>query len=158
VRDGGEVPLDAGEPAPVDIPSAWAFALNETSASHDVAITLLSFAIVEDVVRVSGLVRVRGRRDLRLSGVPDLVISTLDDPAPARVAAHVQPQGGMTWVSWIFERPGRLLVTFQARIEQICLQYTVGGRFEETRQGPWIFRFRLPRAADGVRARSLMPD
>jgi hypothetical protein len=158
MREGGAASLSAGEPAPVDTPSAWAFALNETSASHDVAITLLSFAIVEDVVRVSGLVRVHGRRDLRLSGVPDLVISTLDNPAPARVAAHVQSQGGMTWVSWIFERPGGLLMTFQARIEQICLQYTVGGRFEETRQGPWTFRFRLPRAADGARARRAMTD
>lgn len=148
--EGRDASLDLGRPAPLGKTVPWAFAVNETAASHDVQITLLSFAIVGDVVRVSGLVRVPNRRDLRLSTVPDLVISQLDGPALTLVAAHVLPQGRMTWVSWVYERPRHVLVPYEARIEQVGLLYQVGGRFQEKPQGPWVFRFQLPPASDPV--------
>jgi hypothetical protein len=156
--DGRDASLDLGRPAALGMTVPWAFAVNETAASHDVQITLLSFAIVGDVVRVSGLVRVPNRRDLRLSAVPDLVISQLDGPALTLVAAHVLPQGRMTWVSWVYQRPRNVLVPYEARIEQVGLLYQVGGHFQEKPQGPWLFRFRLPPSSEPAPSGSSRPD
>lgn len=148
--DCRDASLTLGRPAPFGETAPWAFSVNETAASHDVQITLLSFAVVGDIVRVSGLVRVPNRRDVRLSAVPDLVISPLDGPALVLVAAHVLPQGRMTWVSWVYERPKHVLAPYEARIEQVGLLYQVGGHFQEKPHGPWVFRFRLPPASDPV--------
>lgn len=156
--DGRDASLDLGRLGPLGTTAPWAFAVNETAASHDVQITLLSFAVVGDIVRVSGLVRVPNRHDLRLSAVPDLVICPLDGPALVLVAAHVLPQGRMTWVSWVYERPRQVLVPYEARIEQVGLLYQVGGRFQEKPQGPWVFRFRLPPASDLVPSTSPRTD
>jgi hypothetical protein len=156
--DGREASLDLGRPAPLGKTAPWAFAVNETAASHDVQITLLSFAVVGDIVRVSGLVRVPNRRDMRLSAVPDLVISPLGGPALVLVAAHVLPQGRITWVSWVYERPRHVLVPYEARIEEVGLLHQVGGHFQEKPQGPWVFRFRLPPPSEPVPSGSPRPD
>jgi hypothetical protein len=156
--DGRDASLNVGRPAPLGETAPWAFALNETAASHDVQITLLSYAVVGDIVRVSGLVRVPNSRDVRLSAVPDLVITPLDGPALMLVAAHVLPQGKITWVSWVYERPRHVLVRYEARIEEASLLYRVGGHFQEKPQGPWVFRFRLPPPSDPVPAGSPRPD
>jgi hypothetical protein len=156
--DGMSASLDMNLPAVPARTAPWAFAVNETAASHDVQITLLSFAVVGDIVRVSGLVRVPNSRDVRLSAVPDLVISPLDGPSLVLVAAHVLPQGRMTWVSWVYERPTDLLVPFEARIEQIGLLYQVGGHFQEQPQGPWLFRFRLPPPSEPAPSGTSRPD
>jgi hypothetical protein len=156
--DGMSASLDMSLPAAPARTAPWAFAVNETAASHDVQITLLSFAVVGDIVRVSGLVRVPNSRDVRLSAVPDLVISPLDGPSLVLVAAHVLPQGRMTWVSWVYERPTDLLVPFEARIERIGLLYQVGGHFQEQPQGPWLFHFRLPPSSEPAPSATSRPD
>jgi len=148
--DAREAFLDVGRPASLGATTPWVFAVNETAASDDVQITLLSFTVVGDIVRVSGLVQVPRSRDVRLSAVPDLIISPLDGPAPVLVAAHVLPQGRMSWVSWVYERPRHVLVPYEARIEKVGLLHQVGGHFQEKPQGPWLFRFRLPPASDPV--------
>jgi hypothetical protein len=147
---GRDASLDLGGPEPLRETAPWTFAVNETAASQDVQITLLSFAVVGDIVRVSGLVRVPNHRDVRLSAVPDLVICPLDGPPLVPVAAHVLPHGRMTWVSWVYERPMHVLAPYEARIEQVGLLYQVGGHFQEKPHGPWVFRFRLPPASDSV--------
>ncbi|MFZ5854008.1 MAG: hypothetical protein ACOYXS_05795 [Chloroflexota bacterium] len=154
---GGDVTADRGRPAPLGS-TAWAFALNRTALTDDVEVTLLAFTVVEAVVRVSALVRVRRRHDLRLSRVPELAISTLDGPRLTQLTAHVLPQGDLAWVSWVFERPKPVLVEYEARIEQLDLAYRVGGRSEESSRGPWVFHFRLPHRADSPRRRRPMLD
>ena len=154
---GGDATADRGRPAPLGS-TAWAFALNRTALTDDVEVTLLAFTVVEAVVRVSALVRVRRRRDLRLSRVPELAISTLDGPRLTPLTAHVLPQGDLAWVSWVFERPKPVLVEYEARIEQLDLAYRVGGRSEESARGPWAFHFRLPHRADSPRRRRPMFD
>jgi len=154
---GGDATADRGRPAPLGS-TAWAFALNRTALTDDVEVTLLAFTVVEAVVRVSALVRVRRRRDLRLSRVPELAISTLDGPRLTQLTAHVLPQGDLAWVSWVFERPKPVLVEYEARIEQLDLAYRVGGRSEESARGPWVFHFRLPHRADSPRRRRPMFD
>lgn len=148
---------DRGRPAPLGS-TAWAFALNRTALTDDVEVTLLAFTVVEAVVRISALVRVRRRHDLRLARVPDLTISALDGPRLTQLAAHVLPQGEQAWVSWVFERPKPVLVEYEARIEQLDLAYRVGGRSEEAARGPWVFHFRLPHRADSPRRRRPMFD
>jgi len=156
--DGPEASLDVGRPAAPAETAPWAFAVNETAASRDVQITLLSFAVVGDIVRVSGLVRAPNRHAVRLSGVPDLVLAPRDGPALVLVAAHVLPQGRMTWVSWVYERPSHVFVPYEARIERVGLLNQVGGHFQENPQGPWVFRFRLPSPSEPVHAGSPRPD
>jgi len=122
----------------------WAVALNETAASDEIEVTLLAFAVVDDLVRVSGLVRVLRRPDVRLASVPTLALATLDGPPLALVGAHVMPHGRVLWVSWIYQRPADILVEYDGRIDHFELTYRAGGIVRETAPGPWVFSFRIP--------------
>jgi hypothetical protein len=80
---------------------SWAFAVNRTVDSNNIEITLFSFVVVGDLARVTGLVRVRNRPDVRLASVPELSVATADGTSLAFISGHVLPHGDMAWVSWL---------------------------------------------------------
>lgn len=135
----------AGPPvAPV---RSWAFAVNSTVDSNDIEITLLSFVVVGDLVRVTGLVRVRNRPDVRLGSVPDLSLVTADGSSLTCLSGHVLPHGALAWVSWLYRRPGHVLTEYAGRIDRVDLDHHTGGRVPRPRQpqhGAWAFQFTLP--------------
>ena len=126
------------------LPVPFAFAVNETARCDDIEITLCSFVTVDGLARVTGLVRVDGRPDVRLGSVPELAVSTINGPPLAPVAAHVMPHGGMAWVSWLFRHPPGVAGEYEGRIEKVDVDYRAGSRPPMAQHGPWLFRFRLP--------------
>jgi hypothetical protein len=78
------------ESAPVE---PWAFPINQTARAHDIEINLLSFTLVGEFSRLTGLVRLSAPTDVRLASVPALSISGPDGPPLVPVSAHVLPQG-----------------------------------------------------------------
>ncbi len=124
------------------VPSA--LALNETHLSGGIEITLLAVAVVDDLVRVSGVLRAGHRPDVRLVHVPQLSVSRSDGSALSLVSAHLIPHGAMAWVSWVYERPARTTDEYEGRIERVELTFRRGGQPEDDPGGPWIFHFRLP--------------
>jgi hypothetical protein len=126
---------------------SWAFAVNSTFDCSNIEITLFSFVVVGDLARVTGLVRVRNRPDVRLASVPNLVLVTADGSAMACLSGHVLPHGAMAWVSWLFRRPANVLTEYEGRIERVDLDHHTGGRAPRPRQpqrGTWVFHFTLP--------------
>lgn len=134
--------------------SPWAVALNATAASDGISVTLLAFAVVDDVIQVSGVVRVVGRPNVLLSNIPTLDLASLDGPPLARVRAHGLPSGRAVWVSWSYERPGVVHGAYEARIDQIDLAYRAGGIVKEVVAGPWLFAFDISDAARATAAGS----
>jgi hypothetical protein len=134
----------SGKAAPRSDGAPWAVALNETAATDEIRVTLLALAAIDAVIRVSGVVRVVGRPDVKLASVPTLVLGTIDGPQLGLVGAHVLPTRGMVWVSWIFERPADICTEYEGRIEQIGLTYRAGGVAQQVLAGPWIFTFSVP--------------
>jgi hypothetical protein len=125
----------------------WAVALNETAATDEITVTLLALAVVDDVIRVSGIVRVVRRPDVRLSNVPTLTLATLDGPPLELLGAHALPNARMVWVSWTYERPADVRTEYEGRIDHIDLAYRAGRVVQEAAPGPWVFTFRVP---DGI--------
>ena len=122
----------------------WAVALNKTAATDEIKVTLLALAVVDDVVRVSGIVRVVRRPDVRLSNTPTLSLATLDGSPLGLIGAHILPNGPMAWVSWTYERPVDVRTEYGGRIDHIELAYRAGGVVQETVPGPWVFTFSVP--------------
>jgi len=128
---------------------SWAFAVNSTVDFSDIEITLLSFVVVGKFARVTGLVRIRSRPNVRLASVPKLSLATADGSPLALLSAHVLPHGDMAWVSWLYQRPPDVLTEYEGRIDRVDLDHHVGGRVprpHEPQHGAWVFRFRLPPA------------
>ena len=126
---------------------SWAFAVNSTVDSSNIEITLFSFVVVGDLARVTGLVRVRNRPDVRLASVPDLAMTTADGTPLAFISGHVLPHGNMAWVSWLYHRPAQVLTTYEGHIDRVDLDHHTGGRAPRPRQpqhGAWVFHFTLP--------------
>jgi hypothetical protein len=126
---------------------SWAFAVNSTVDSSNIEISLLSFVVVGDLARVTGLIHVRNRPDVRLASVPDLSLTTADGSSLACLSGHVLPHGAMAWVSWLFRRPADVLTEYEGRIDRVDLDHHTGGRASRPRQpqrGTWAFRFSLP--------------
>jgi hypothetical protein len=140
--------LQADSAAPAASPArSWAFAINSTVDSSNIEISLFSFVVVGDLARVTGLIRVRNRPDVRLASVPDLSLTTADGLSLACLSGHVLPHGAMAWVSWLFRRPANVLTEYEGRIERVDLDHHTGGRVPRPRQpqrGAWVFRFTLP--------------
>lgn len=126
----------------------WAVALNETAATDEIKVTLLTVAVVDDAIRVSGLVRVVRRPDVRLSNIPTLTLATLDGPPLGLIGAHVLPNGRVVWVSWTYERPVQVRTEYEGRIDHIDLAYRAGHVVREDVPGPWVFTFRIPDRSD----------
>jgi hypothetical protein len=128
---------------------SWAFAINSTVVASDIAITLLSFTVVGELVRVTGLVAIRSRPNVRLATVPDLSLSTEDGTRLVPLSAHLLPHGDLAWVAWLFRRPKSVLNDYEGRVERVELALHTGGQSPRPRQpqpGTWVFRFTLPPA------------
>ena len=124
----------------------WAVALNATAVSEGISVTLLALAAVDDVVQVSGVVRVVGRPNVQLSSIPTLDLTMLDRPPLALVRAHGLPSGQAVWMSWTYQRPGPLHGACRARLDRIDLAYRAGGLVKEAVSGPWVFAFDVSEA------------
>jgi len=123
----------------------WAVALNATAATDDITVTLLTLAVVEEVLRVSGIMRLLRHSDLRLSNVPALDLATRDGAPLSLLRAHALPNGAMFWVSWIYARPADVCTGYKGRIDHIDLSLGAGNGVRVAAvPGPWIFRFRVP--------------
>lgn len=142
MRQAGPIELSGSEPPAPTPPRA--FALNETARCEGIEITLCSFVVVDELARVTGVVRVQSRPDVRLGSVPSLVISYGLGTALDPLAAHVMPHGGMSWVSWLFRHPSGSSGEYEGRIDRVDVDYRAGGRPPLPQLGPWLFRFRLP--------------
>jgi hypothetical protein len=141
MRQGGSIELSGDELRASPPPRA--FALNETSRCEGIEITLCSFVLVDELARVTGVVRVDSRPDVRLGSVPSLVVTSERGSTLDPVAAHVMPHGGMSWVSWLFRHPAGSPNEYEARIDRVDVDYRAGGRPPMPQLGPWLFRFRV---------------
>jgi hypothetical protein len=142
MRQAGPIELTGSEPRASTPPRA--FALNETAGCEGIEITLCSFVVVDDLARVTGVVRVRSRPDVRLGSVPSLVVSSGRGAPLDPLAAHVMLHGGMSWVSWLFRHPSGSSGEYEGRIDRVDVDYRAGGRPPMPQLGPWLFRFRVP--------------
>ena len=136
---------------PTDLPlGPWSFPINQVARLGDVEVSLLSLSVVDDVLRVTGVLNVR-RLDLRLDRLPELLLHTSDAVPLPSVGAHLLPLAGTVWMEWLFARPARLPVAYVAGISQIELAYRAGGLKDREQVGPVRFEFRIddggPRAA-----------
>lgn len=124
-------PPDAGPP--------WATALNVTDEHDEIAVTLLSLAMVDGLMRLSGVLRVRTRTDLRMATIPSLEVA-LSDGTPVRlVDARMQPYGRVNWASWTFARLGIVPGRIAAPIDHIEFKHQVGGTARMDMPRPWAF-------------------
>lgn len=130
----------------------WTFPVNQTASGHDIEITLLSFTLVEEFARLTGLVRLSAPTDVRLATVPALSLVGADGPPLVPVSAHVLPQGALAWVSWLFRSPAVGTTSFEARIERVDLAYQIGKRPTAAFTGPWVFHFDLIPVGEPVAA------
>ena len=128
----------------------WAFAINVSTRHSDIEITLCSFVIVDRLIRITSLVRVQSRPDVRLASIPALILTSAGGVPLTPVSAHVLPQGAMSWVSWLFERPAELFDEYEGRIERLDLDFLIGKRAPLAQPGPWSFKFSLSSAPAGT--------
>jgi hypothetical protein len=152
------------EPSADKLPASvrsWAFAVNSTVDCSDIEITLLSFVVVGSLVRVTGLVAIRSRPNVRLATVPELSLAIVDGPALVPLSAHLLPHTDMAWVSWLFKRPEHVLNEYAGRIERVDLNQHTGGGAPRPRQpqpGTWVFRFSLPPAPGASKMLAALVD
>lgn len=154
-------PLEPGADTPPAAVRSWAFAINTTVDSSDIAITLLSFIVVGQLVRVTGLVAIRSRPNVRLATVPELSLAIVDGPPLVPLSAHLLPNADMAWVSWLFRRPEHVLNEYEGRVERVDLgQHTGGGapRPRQPQPGTWVFRFTLPPAPGASKMLAALAD
>jgi hypothetical protein len=140
---------------------SWAFAVNRSADCSDIEITLLSFVVVGEFARMTGLVRIRNRPNVRLASVPELSLATVDGSPLAPLSAHVLPHGALAWVSWLYRRPPLVLAEYEGRIDRVDLDHQVGGRVPRAYQpqrGAWVFRFQLPPSPGASRMTAALAD
>lgn len=122
----------------------WAVALNVTAATDDVSVTLLVLSVVDEIIRVSGLMRLLRRLDLRLSSLPALTLSAVDGAPLELLRAHALPNGAMFWVSWIYRQPAEVCTGYEGRIDH--LELADGARTAAV-PGPWTFTFNVSKGS-----------
>lgn len=138
-----------------------AFAVNRSVDCSDIEITLLSFVVVGEFARITGLVRIRNRPNVRLASVPELSLATVDGSPLVPLSAHVLPHGAMAWVSWLYRRPPHVLNEYEGRIDRVDLDHQAGGRVPRPyhpQHGAWVFRFQLPPAPGASRMIAALAD
>ena len=129
----------------------WAVALNVTAATDDITVTLLGLAVVDEVIRVSGIMRLLRHSDLRLSNVPALVLATHDGAPLELLRAHALPNGAMFWVSWMYGRRAEVCTGYEGRIDHIDLALGAGNGVRVAGvPGPWVFTFNVPEGSTPV--------
>ena len=147
------VPNRADVSAPSPEPGLpWASALNATTEHADISVTLLALAVAGDVMRVTGLVQIRGRSTVRIATIPTLQVATPDGAVMRLLDAHMRPSGAVSWMSWTYERPGVVPGRLRARIEQIEIEHMLGGATQEGVVGPWTFQFAVHPPTPGAAA------
>lgn len=121
----------------------WASALNATVACDEISVTLLALDVVDDLLRLTGIVRVGDRPDIRVASIPQLEIAFPDAGPLSLVDAHLMPHGRLTWMSWTYERSGVVPERLEATIRNIVFEYrgTRPARLEV--EGPWCFALRV---------------
>lgn len=120
------------------------YAVNRTAASHDIALTLLTVAFVDDIARIAGFGRVLSRTDIHIAGLPVLRLEPPGEAPIDIVDGNLRHDRGGAWIAWVCERPAHAGGVFQARIEQLEVASTIGRWRPEPVVGPWLFTFRLP--------------
>lgn len=148
------------EPLPAPARS-WAFAVNTTVDCSDIEITLLSFVVVGELARVTGLVRIRNRPDVRLASVPELSLQIVDGSPLAPLSAHVLPHGDLAWVSWLYQRPPHVFNEYEGHIDVVNLDQHARGRVprpHEPQRGAWVFRFQLPPSSGASKMLAALAD
>lgn len=128
---------EAAETPPIDAGRPWAAVLDATAEHEDIVVSLLTLVVVDDLMRLTGVLRVRGRDDVRVVAVPALEVTLPDGTALRLVDARVQPHGRLSWVSWTYERPDVIPARLEARIERIELEHRIGGSTRVAVTGPW---------------------
>jgi hypothetical protein len=137
VLKASETRIDPAPPSSVDVP--WAVALNATDTHDDVSVTLLTLSVVDDLMRITALLRVSGHTGLRVLSMPTLEVATPDGQAAALLEARMQPRGAVGWASWTYERHGVAPGRIDARIDRMELAHRIGGNTCEQVEGPWTF-------------------
>jgi len=131
---------------------ARAFTINETATCDALEVTLLTLVVVDKIIRVSGLIQIRGRVDVALCNVPTLSLSPLDGTPLRPVGSHLLPHGqAAVWVSWVYQRPAHIFDTYEARIDRIDVANRRGRHPPEAVAGPWVFAFRMPTSGPPLR-------
>lgn len=121
-----------------------AYAINGSATCHEIEVTLFTFVMVDRYARISGLVRVGGRREIRLSSIPEISVTDVDGGTLTSLSSHALPHGDMAWLSWLFERPGTVAASYRAIVERVDLVSAQNGRPVDHRDGPWVIPFALP--------------
>jgi hypothetical protein len=126
----------------------WATLVNQVATAHDIEITLLSYVVVDDAMRVHGAVRVTADHEALLTTVPVLELTQVGEPSTMRpLGGRVLPRPPIVWVVWMFELPGPEPSIVAARIDELAFGRRIGSK-PDVVHGPWLFDA-IPRPTDG---------
>jgi hypothetical protein len=117
----------------------WATALNATTSSGDICITLLALDVVGDVLRLTALLQMLDSPGIRVATAPSLEVAFPDGTRLSILDSHVLPHGQTAWLSWTYERPGILPESFRGTIGHVEFAYRAGGNRRLDVAGPWDF-------------------
>jgi hypothetical protein len=113
--------------------------VNQAVTVNGVELTLLSYAVADDSIRVQGAIRVSGDHEARLGGVPELELRQVGDPTPLpSLGVRVLPSPPLIWLAWEFALPGTPPGPMSARIESLRFGYRIGSKADVV-IGPWLF-------------------
>ncbi len=132
--------LSIGEAA--TLPTAgipWAAALNATAECDEITVTLLALDVVDDLLRLTGLLRVGRRPDVRVATIPSLELALPDGTPLPMLDAHVMPRGRIAWMSWTYERPAIVPRRLEGRISHIVMEFQGARSARIDVPGPWDF-------------------
>jgi hypothetical protein len=154
MRKVSELRIGAGaRPSFADVP--WATALNATAECGEISVTLLALDVVDDLLRLTGVLRVGDRPDIRVATIPSLEIAFPDGAPLSMVDARVIPHGRLAWMSWTYERPAIVPECLEGRIGHIEFEFggTRPARIDV--EGPWAFSLlvRPPALLEGAARR-----
>jgi hypothetical protein len=122
-------------------PLPWALAINDSTATSDANITLLSSTLCEDVLRLSGLIALH-HPDLHLAHVPELELRPFRGAALRLLGSHLLPSRDRLWTTWFFERPEHVAGRYVATVASLDLA-RAGARLATVVPGAWRFGFEL---------------
>ena len=129
-----------------EVPSRgpWSVAFNTTADHEGTSVTLLSGVIVDDLFRVTALVYVRDRSDIRPVATPLLVLERNEHESLQLLDSRLIPNGRWAWVAWTYARPAGLPCRLQGTIDSIDFDYRAGGKARVVVPGPWVFDVDVP--------------
>lgn len=146
--------LRIGDAAALPQAIPWAAAVNATAECEEISVTLLALDAVDGLLRLTGLLRVGERPDIRVAMTPSLELSHLDGLPLPMIDAHVMPHGRLAWLSWTYERPAIVPERLVGTISHIVFEYRGGRASRVDVAGPWDFSLRVrppavPELTDG---------